>query len=916
MSIQFAPGDLVFARGREWVAMPSPEVDWLCLRPLSGAEADIQYLRPELERDPVRPARFGLPDAKVLATQDAARILADALRLSLRRGAGPFRSAARLGFEPRAYQLVPLLMALRLPTVRLMIADDVGIGKTIEAGLILRELIDRGEIDRIAVLCPPHLVEQWTTELKTKFDLDAVAVTAATAARLERGLPASQTLFDAHPFTVVSLDYIKADKRRDSFARSCPKTIVVDEAHACVGAHQGRQQRFELLRRLSEDQERHLILLTATPHSGDEGAFDRLLGLLDPSFSVGALDDEESRVRLARHLVQRQRIDITGREWGESRSFPRHETAEKPYDLGSAHKGFHEAVLDYCLEIVSTSGEDQNRRRLAFWGTLALMRCVGSSPAAAASALRNRLSGDLEKLGEQVFDADEAESIDVEPASGLGKDGPLEKLIAQADRLAKSKDPKLTAVIDVLKPLVAEGANPVVFCRFIATAEHVADGLRKAFPKLRVEAVTGALPAEERRARVEDMGTAPQRLLVATDCLSEGINLQNLFDAVVHYDLSWNPTRHQQREGRVDRFGQFATVVRSVLLYSPDSAIDGAVLDVILRKAAAIREATGVTVPLPDARGAVTGALLNAVLLRKGKSQQLSLDFGFAEDARSMEIRWRDAQEGERRSRARFAQNAIKPEEVAPEWRRWRELLGGPTEVRRFVERALSRLDVPLDSSGSAPQAHLTALPSALKERLAARGLEGSIRLAFEEPAAANTEVVVRSHPLPATLAEALLEAALDPTLSPVPPIGRAGAWLTPAVKSITTLALLRLRFKLVIRGRKERLLLVEESAAIAFEGTSESPCATGLAAWSLLETNASGNLADVARDRMVEQARTRVTALLDGPIADYARERSVSLAEDHGRVRAAGVNVPRVTVEPVLPADVMGVFALIPGVI
>ena len=168
-----------------------------------------------------------MPDAKVLATQDAARILADALRLSLRRGAGPFRSAARLGFEPRAYQLVPLLMALRLPTVRLMIADDVGIGKTIEAGLIIRELLDRGEVDRIAVLCPPHLVEQWTTELKTKFDLDAVAVTAATAARLERGLPASQTLFDAHPFTVVSLDYIKADKRARQLR------TILPEDHRC-----------------------------------------------------------------------------------------------------------------------------------------------------------------------------------------------------------------------------------------------------------------------------------------------------------------------------------------------------------------------------------------------------------------------------------------------------------------------------------------------------------------------------------------------------------------------------------------------------------------------------------------------------------------------------------------------------------
>ena len=127
------------------------------------------------------------------------------------------------------------------------IADDVGIGKTIEAGLILRELIDRGEIERFAVLCPPHLVEQWTGELKSKFDLDAVAVTASSAPRLERGLTISQTLFDAHPYTVVSLDYIKSDRRRESFARACPALVVVDEAHACVGTHRGRQQRFELL---------------------------------------------------------------------------------------------------------------------------------------------------------------------------------------------------------------------------------------------------------------------------------------------------------------------------------------------------------------------------------------------------------------------------------------------------------------------------------------------------------------------------------------------------------------------------------------------------------------------------------------------------------------------------------------------
>lgn len=916
MTSSFSPGDLVFARGREWVALPCPEKNWLSLRPLSGGEADVQIICPALEREPVRPASFALPELHQLATQDAARLLSEALRLSLRRGAGPFRSSARLGFEPRAYQLVPLLMAMRLPVVRLMIADDVGIGKTIEAGLVVRELIDRGEVERFSVLCPPHLVEQWTAELQAKFDIDAVAVTAASAARLERGLPSAQTLFDAHPFTVVSLDYIKADKRRESFARTCPGLVVVDEAHACVGTHQGKQQRFELLRRLAEDNERHLILLTATPHSGDEEAFHRLLSLLDPAFAGASLDDEAVRVRLARHFVQRRRIDITGRNWAEERVFPKHETTERPYEFDAEHREFHEAVLDYCLGIVQGAGPDLQHRRLAFWGTLALMRCVGSSPAAAVSALRNRLATEAEKLEEQVFDdADDSDAFDVEPSSGFEGHEPLESLLKQAERLITKHDPKLDAAIQVLTPLVAAGANPVVFCRFIATAEHVAKGLKKRFPKLRVEVVTGLLTAEERRARVEATSDADQRLLVATDCLSEGINLQNLFDSVLHYDLSWNPTRHQQREGRVDRFGQPAKVVRSALLYSPDSPIDGAVLDVILRKAEAIRKATGITVPLPEERGAVTGALMQAVLLRKGQTKQLSLELGLAEELAEVEARWRDAEEGERRSRARFAQNAIKPEEVLPEWRRWRDLLGGPDEVRRFVERAMSRLDAPLETSANGVfRAHLAALPNTISERLASRGLEGSVRVVFEEPAPTGTEVVVRSHPLPSILAESLMEGALNSASSNMPQLGRIGAWPTTAVNAATTVVLLRLRYKITVHGRRERLLLAEEAGAIAFQGQQDTAYAEGEEARKLLEAQASGDLAEVARTRLLAQARERTANALSGAIAEHAKKRAQLLSADHARVRTAGINVPRVSVEAVIPADVVGLYVLIPG--
>jgi len=919
MTVNFAPGDLVRARGREWVALPSSRDGILALRPLSGSENDTVILDPKLEILSVEPARFDLPTDAAATVQAKAALLADAMRLTLRRGAGPFRSAAQLAFEPRTYQLVPLLMALRLPVPRLLVADDVGIGKTIEAGLILRELMDRGEVDAFSVLCPPHLVEQWVGELKARFGIDAVAVTSGTASRLERSLPLAQTLFDAYPFTVVSLDYIKAEKRREGFARACPNFVIVDEAHACVGTRQGRQQRFELLLGLARDPERRMVLLTATPHSGDEDAFARLLSLIEPSFASMDFDDARYRERLARHFVQRRRIDLISGDWDEDRAFPKHETTEFAYRLTQAHRRFQEAVLDYCFGIVSRAGSGQRERRLAFWGTLALMRCVGSSPAAALSALRNRMATESDRLEPQIYDedSDDEDAVDLEPGTAFDVDPELLALVKEAEALIGRTDPKLTALVDALTPLIKKGANPVVFCRFLATAEHVRDGLRKAFPKLVIEAVTGVLTPDERRDRVADMATADdekpvQHILVATDCLSEGINLQQLFDTVIHYDLSWNPTRHQQREGRVDRFGQPAELVRSIMMFSPDSAIDGAVLEVILRKAEEIRKATGVTVPLPEERGPVTDALMASMMLRRGVSRQLTLDLRLDDGAKVMETRWRDAAENEKKSRARFAQNAMKPQEVAPEWEKVRTLLGSPAEARLFVERAMARFGVPLETRKTVLLAHVDALDAGLRERLKEHDLIGSVRLATAEPAPSGTALLTRTHPLTATLGEALVEASLDPEALSGLGIGRVGAWPTAAVQQLTRLALLRIRFKLTVHARKERLLLAEEAALVAIQGGEI--VAVGDTAREWLNTPATSDLAPVARDRFIVKAKEDLPGLLDGPIADFVRSRAQELVQDHARLRAASGSASRVTVEAVLPPDVIGLFVLIPG--
>lgn len=921
---QLQIGDLVHARGREWIVLGKPADDLLRVRPLSGSEDDAILIAPKLEREPVREASFELPASNQLDTQDAARLLTDALRLSLRRGAGPFRSAAHLGVEPRAYQLVPLLMALRLEVKRLLIADDVGIGKTIEAGMILREMLDRAEIDSFAVLCPPHLVDQWVGELAEKFDIDAVAVTSARARSLEQGIALGDTIFGVHPFTVVSLDYIKADSRRESFAHSCPKLVIVDEAHSCVGgSEKGTQQRFSLLQRLSEDAGRHMLLLTATPHSGNQDAYARLLSLLHTDL-VGGPDNpdanalERYRRRLAQHFVQRRRPDIAD-NWGEASAFAKAMKADAPYTLTGDFQAFQEDVLEYCLRVASRADDDR-ARRLAFWGTLALMRCVGSSPAAALSALRNRLGGMAEEtaLVPVLFDDDDAQfaDTDVEPATALDCEEAVElrKLIVQAENLSErfAEDPKLRELVAQVKDLVGKKeARPVIFCRFIATAEAVGEALRAQFKKHTVEVVTGRLTPEERRERVEALVDHPERILVATDCLSEGINLQSLFNAVVHYDLNWNPTRHQQRDGRVDRFGQQADYVWSVMMFGANSIIDGAVIKVITEKMRRIQKETGVVVPVPEDSASVSNALMQAMLLRSSTPRaQGAFDFGDA-DAQ-LEVRWRDAEENARKSQTRYAQTALKPDEVLPEWHKLRDLLGGPQEVERFTRRALARIDTPLGALGQHWRVRYDDLPQQLREKLAARGLTGNRAIGFADKLPPDVTHVGRTHPLVATLASTMAEGALDPNgVEGKATLGRTGVWMTRGVDKLTTLLVMRLRFKLITSGR--RTLLAEEATAIAFGPNSSEAIATGAEALTLLEPEASRSIEAPANQRQIELALARYTEYQPA-ITAYATSRAAALSEDHERVKAATRGEgATTTVEPVLPGDVIGLYVLVP---
>lgn len=922
----FSAGELVRARGREWIVLSSAET--LRLRPLTGSEEDAESIIPELEAEPITHAAFAPPTGDRPGPREAALLLRDALRLSLRRGAGPFRSAGRINFEPRAYQLAPLMMALRQETVRLLIADDVGIGKTIEAGMILRELLDRGEIDRFSVLCPPHLVEQWTGELDSKFSINATPVTAAEAARLERDLPNTTSVFDAYPFTVVSLDFIKSDRRLDDFLRACPDTVVVDEAHAAVSGGKGRHRRFELLSKLAQKADRNIVMLTATPHSGDEEAFHNLLGLLHQDFlklrDASADQHRTLRERLAGFYIQRRREDI--KDWKEPGLFPEKRSAEIKYRLTGAFESFYSDVIRYCAEVVEAQ-EGDRRRRLAFWGTLALMRCVGSSPAAAVRALRTRAlidadDAEVDELAARALDDEEAAEDDREPAAAI-EDPRLSGLIAKAEKLASdiASDPKFKALVTIVKKLTAEGYSPIVFCRYIATAEAVGAALQAAFKSFKVDAVTGTLPSDDRETRVDALGEHDKRILVATDCLSEGVNLQAYFDAVVHYDLSWNPTRHQQREGRVDRFGQKSPTVSTVLLYGENNPVDGAVLEVILRKAQAIEKQTGVRVPMPDEGGSLTQALMSSVLLRAREEKQLLLDFTVADSqaAKNIDLAWKNASEAEKKSRTIFAQRTLKPDDVLPEWNTTRLALGGFEDAERFVARALTRLNAAMTADGKGGYAApLHLVPDLLKERFQAGGLLDEsakpkpLKIAFEARPRAGFLSIHRAHPLPGILAETFLETALDSnapqeSLATLP---RCGVWEVDTVEGVTTLLLLRIRHRIDSRGKLgPQFAMAEEAAAIALQGGKR--VTDGEGAFALFEAG-SRTVGDRVRAEQLGKAIDSLRGqrqLLNA----FAAERAAALADDHTRVRQALGSKASVKVEAVTPVDVVGLYILMP---
>lgn len=963
----FSVGSLAHARGRDWVVLPSDDDEVLRLRPLTGTAEDAVGLFLPLERQAVQQACFERPDPALAGDATGGLLLQDAARLNIRNGAAPFRSLAHIAVRPRPYQFVPLIMALRQSRVRLLIADDVGVGKTIEAGLIARELLDRGLAKRLAVICPAHLCEQWQRELAEKFAIEAAVVQPATIGRLERALPRNDTgIYSYYRHLVVSIDFIKSDRNRPPFLQNAPDLIIVDEAHIATRPPGQRRagltdrpathglprlaqhQRYELIRQLAQDPHRHLLLVTATPHNGMEESFRSILGLLNPEFDMPEQggDSDFQRSRLVPYVAQRRRADL--RDWlGDDTPFPQRVPEELSYHLSPDYYSLFEGVLTYCREsVASSSGLQRRQQRVRHWAAIALLRCVLSSPAAAVAVLSNRAQRqglDLEQVGlEERFASEEemdatylpqtldpleggesgdyvptAPVDDAEPTLSGAEKGKLATFLRQAKQLAGTEDDqKLREAARVVGDLLRQGFRPIVFCRFIATAKYLEEWLppllNTEFKELLVLAVTGELGDEVRRTNVEALASWDRRVLVATDCLSEGINLQQSFDAVLHYDLPWNPNRLEQREGRVDRFGQHRPAVRTVILHGANNQVDQVVLDVLIRKARAIRQQLGIAVPVPVESDQVVQAVVNSVLLRREKSaSQLSLAFTDPEVSR-LHREWERAAAKEGEQRAYFRQAAIQPEEVAREIDATDPVLGDPEAVQRFITNAAQRLGGSL-----LPANHPDVFDLSPGEQWAASRLSASpgrkdhiLTVTFTSPPPPGALYLHRTHPIIAAYCDAVLGQALGPEADRR--FARCGAMVTNQVELRTSVLLLRLRYQLHDKVEE----YAEEIILAAFQRREGrlfwlEPLET--AAMTLLETALPvANLSAEERRQQVKWALEFLDSH-EGWFEPILAHRVARLAESNQRLRSL-TQATSLEIVPHRPPDILGCYVLLPA--
>jgi len=544
-------------------------------------------------------------------------------------------SGARFGrVLLEAYQLAPTLRVLSKPRPSLLIADDVGLGKTIEAGLAMLELMARGRAKRILIVTPPGLMDQWRDELFDKFGLTFKIIgNASDLAQAQTELPAGVSPWDALPRVITSLDFIKKETVRNRALRKRWDLVIVDEAHALAESgtpeNPYQTQRTRLGRALREAS-RGLLLLTATPHNGYAHAFRSLLELVEPTLATfyGAPQDRERRIESAR--IRRMKSQIKRRlpDGREEPVFPPRTVSGIPVtQMTEPEKELLRKVASYCSRVARQAAGTDQAELVGFAMQIVKKRAL-SSRAALAKTLEHRLEA-LQNEEAREEPPDRAELRDYQadlPLSEAATERTARRILRSAipvderrreaevrslreiQRLLRrlgDRDPKIEALLEELRRIHSEDPSEkvIVFTEYRDTLEAIRERLERE-PDLAgcYVILTGGLTRRQRLVRQEQFARPEVRVLLATDAASEGLNLQHHCRRLIHFELPWNPNRLEQRNGRVDRYGQTREPIIRYLYY-PDSPEDD-VLATLIEK---IERMAKDRISTPDILGVRTG---------------------------------------------------------------------------------------------------------------------------------------------------------------------------------------------------------------------------------------------------------------------------------------------------------------------
>lgn len=533
------------------------------------------------------------------------KALHDAFRLTLSHGRGNLSSVdwGRLVLEP--YQLVPLQRIENLPYPRLLIADDAGLGKTAEAGLILFRLMQRRRAERVLILTRSRPEpERWQSEMREKFGIDMEVINhGSDYSRIRRNVPAHLNVFGQVPRLIMSMHFAAQSHIVSDLRRNVRWDIViVDEAHHLAERGTGRKALTELGRVVADSSEA-LLLLTATPHDGKAESFASLLQFLDP---YAVVDPDRLDPEIVRPLiVRRLKTQVVK---GDNTRFAKREIT--PLDIEDkrtkAEKGLERGLRAYTKLLrqraneLQKMGESSRAMGVSFLEAF-LRKRLASSAYACKISLENRLKrlhGELDADDdlEEITDDISQQALFVEEEvlpDGRTEEEVLLELIEKANKIPEGIEGKVIGLVELLERKLADPREKViVFTEFLDTLYMLKRVFKKqGWGEILVTYHGNTAPnkrQEYQRRFVEDPNT---RIFLATDAASEGINLQETCKTLVHMEIPWNPNRYEQRNGRIDRYGQ--TEKPEIYLLVAANSIEQRMAQVVVEKLETIADQLG-----------------------------------------------------------------------------------------------------------------------------------------------------------------------------------------------------------------------------------------------------------------------------------------------------------------------------------